>query len=144
LLPLPAASDNAAMQTEPPKPDPPKRKRRWYQFSLRTLLIVVTLLAVPLSYVGWQAKIVRERRSVADEITQHGGFVHWASTITDNSQPKLVISPRLNIKPPYPNVSWLRRLLGDDYVLVIISAGMSDEAYNRAEAVFPEAYIFRQ
>jgi hypothetical protein len=28
------------MQTEPPKADPPKRKRRWFQFSLRTLMIV--------------------------------------------------------------------------------------------------------
>jgi hypothetical protein len=33
------------MQTEPSKADPPKRNRRWFQFSLRTLLIGVTLLA---------------------------------------------------------------------------------------------------
>jgi hypothetical protein len=26
------------MEAEPPKADPPKRKRCWYQFSLRTLL----------------------------------------------------------------------------------------------------------
>src|SRR5438477_6176 len=32
------------------------------QFRLRTLMIVVTLLAVPLGYVGRQAKIVRKRR----------------------------------------------------------------------------------
>ena len=43
--------------------EPPKRKRRWYQFGLRTLMIAVTLLAVPLGYVGWQAKIVRERKA---------------------------------------------------------------------------------
>jgi hypothetical protein len=36
--------------------------RRRFQFSLRTLLIVVTMLAVPCAYVGWQAKIVREGR----------------------------------------------------------------------------------
>ncbi len=34
------------------------------QFRLRTLMIVVTLLAVPLGYVGWQAKIVREREAL--------------------------------------------------------------------------------
>ena len=34
------------MEAEPTKAEPPKRKRRWFQFSLRTLLIVVTLLAV--------------------------------------------------------------------------------------------------
>jgi hypothetical protein len=34
------------MQTEPSKAEPPKRKRRWIQFSLRTLMIGVTLLAI--------------------------------------------------------------------------------------------------
>jgi hypothetical protein len=61
LLPLPAAEDNAAMQADPPKAEPPKRKRRWFQFHVRTLMIGVTLLAVPMGYVGWHAKIVRER-----------------------------------------------------------------------------------
>ena len=27
------------MEAEPPIADPPRRKRRWYQFSLRTLMI---------------------------------------------------------------------------------------------------------
>jgi hypothetical protein len=36
---------NILMQTDPSKAAPPKRKRRWFQFSLRTLLIAVTLLA---------------------------------------------------------------------------------------------------
>jgi hypothetical protein len=61
LFRLPAVGDNAGMEAEPPKADPPKRKRRWFQFSLRTLMILVTLLAVPCAYVGWQAPIVQER-----------------------------------------------------------------------------------
>ena len=36
LLGLPAAADNAAIQSEPPKAEPPKRKRRWFQFSLES------------------------------------------------------------------------------------------------------------
>jgi hypothetical protein len=47
LHPLPALGDNAAMRSEPPKVDLLKRKRRWYQFSLRSLMIVVMLLAIP-------------------------------------------------------------------------------------------------
>ena len=31
-----------------------KPRRRWYQFSLRTLLIVVTLSTIPLCWVGWE------------------------------------------------------------------------------------------
>ena len=45
------------MQTEPSKADPPKRQRRWSQFSLRTLMIGVTLCAAwlderPLNFAG--------------------------------------------------------------------------------------------
>jgi cell division protein FtsB len=65
LLLTPAAADNAAMQAEPPQADPPKRKRRWFQFSLRTLLILVTLLAVLSAAVTWviqdRQRLVRER-----------------------------------------------------------------------------------
>jgi hypothetical protein len=45
------------MQTEPIKAEPPKRKRRWFQFSLRALMALVTPLVVVCGYVGWQAKI---------------------------------------------------------------------------------------
>jgi hypothetical protein len=38
-------------------------KLRRLQFRLRTLMIVVTLLAVPCVYVGRQAKIVRESKA---------------------------------------------------------------------------------
>jgi hypothetical protein len=36
LLRPPAVGDNAAMEADPPQTDPPKRKRRWYQFSRRS------------------------------------------------------------------------------------------------------------
>jgi hypothetical protein len=61
------------MQTEPPKTEPPKRERRWFQFSLRTLMILVTLLAVACGYVAWQANIVRDRKAVLREIVANGG-----------------------------------------------------------------------
>jgi hypothetical protein len=70
-LPLPAVGDNTAMS------EPPKRKRRWFQVSLRTLMIAVTLLAAACAYVGWQAKIVRERwaelNRVVGKIVDSGG-----------------------------------------------------------------------
>ncbi len=52
------------MQTEPPEAEPSQRRR--FQFRLRSLLIGVTLFAlIPCGYVGWQAKIVRERKAWA-------------------------------------------------------------------------------
>ena len=43
---LPAAADNAAMEAEPPHAEPPKRKRRWFQFSLRSPLVFTAAIAV--------------------------------------------------------------------------------------------------
>ena len=50
------------MEAEPTKAEPPKRKRRWFQFSLRTLMIAVTLFTVWLglewhSASGWKQQI---------------------------------------------------------------------------------------
>jgi hypothetical protein len=63
LPPLPAPADNAVMET-----DPPKRKRRRFQFSLRALLIftmVVAIWAWGTRYVGSQLRIVRNRHEAA-------------------------------------------------------------------------------
>jgi hypothetical protein len=116
------------MQTEPPKADPPKRKRRWFQFSLRTLMIVVTLLAVPLSYVGWQAKIVRERKVVLSAIRDRGGHVVEASTV-----------PFLK---PWATISSFREWLGDIAIQGIQLPGetKSDEV-GRIKIAFPESSI---
>jgi hypothetical protein len=66
LLRRPVENDNAAMDAEP------SRKRR-LQFSLRTLLIVFTLFAVPLGYIGSQARIVSQRKALFYDIAKHGG-----------------------------------------------------------------------
>jgi hypothetical protein len=88
LLPLPAVGDNAAMQTEPRKTDPPKRKRRWFQFSLRSLLIGVTLTAVGCGYVARQAEVVRERQAFLDRIVRMGGCYNNDSRKLFGSMPE--------------------------------------------------------
>jgi hypothetical protein len=89
------------MQAEPPKADPPKRKRRWFQFSLRSLLIVVTALAIPCGYLGWQAKVVRERKAMLDKIVSLGG----GYLVARQDEPIEI-----------PNPPLLRRWLGDERV----------------------------
>jgi hypothetical protein len=38
------------MESEPPKADLPKRRRRWFQFSLRSLLIFMMLISIACSW----------------------------------------------------------------------------------------------
>jgi hypothetical protein len=68
LVRLPGPADNAAMQTEPPKAEPPKRKRRWFQFSFRTLLILTVPCAVG---AAWVAREMERKRIRALEEKAH-------------------------------------------------------------------------
>src|ERR1700686_4232221 len=93
------------MEADPPKADPPKRKRRWFQFSLRSLMIVVTLLAVLCGYVAWLGKkrIERKRKeceAVTAIVRLGGGVGYHDEKVT-------------SAKPPGPD--WLRNLFGETF-----------------------------
>jgi hypothetical protein len=149
LLRLPAAADNAAMQTEPSKADPPKRKRRWFQFSLRTLLIVVTVLAVVCAYVGWQAKIVREREAMLIRLHGFGG-----DFITSAKIQNLIDSGWWRSEPSdwrsdlnddqHHTVPWIRRWLGDQPIIAMwVPRSIERNAAEEIMGAFPEARISR-
>ncbi len=86
------------------------------QFRLRTLMIVVTLLAVPLGYVGWQAKILRERKVWVD------------------SHPH--IDDKWNLTVGIP---WVRRWFGDRPYAVVAFSESPENASEECAALFPEA-----
>jgi hypothetical protein len=48
-------------------------KRRWFQYSLRALLIFVTIVAIFMSWLAVKLQQAREQRAIADEITKLGG-----------------------------------------------------------------------
>ncbi len=98
------------------------RKRRWFQFSLRTLMTVVTLLAVPLGYVGWQAKIVSERKAMLD--IENGHLMEEAE-----------VGGHKDAAIPL-----IRRWLGDHFCSSIF---LKQEAeLERYQEAFPEAEIY--
>ncbi len=74
--------------------------RRWLQFSLRTFLIVLTLLAMGLGYVSFRA---REQREAVARINELGGHIQYDYQRGSNP------------KPSPPGWPWLRRLVGDEY-----------------------------
>jgi hypothetical protein len=124
---------------------------RRFQFRLRTLMIVVTLLAVPLGYVGWQAKIVRERKSVLAEIEDAGGgFFSDLRTTTGswNRFPKwsdeaiASIDSQRQLRAPARGI--VRALLGDEGVIVIwLPATVVPPVEARIRQCIPEAYVWR-
>jgi Leucine-rich repeat (LRR) protein len=108
LLRLHAVADNAAMQTEPSKADTPKRKRRWFQFSLRTMMVVVTLLCI---WLGITANRANRQRRAVETITKAGGEVLYDyQTVT-------------GARPPGPE--WLRTLLGENFFSEVAAVGLN-------------------
>jgi len=53
------------------------RKRRWYQFSLRTLLVLVLLLSMPLAWIGRVLEKTRREQAVVAKIEMWGGKVEY-------------------------------------------------------------------
>jgi hypothetical protein len=72
----------------------PNHKRRRFQYSLRTLLVLVTLCAIPCSWVGVKIQHAHRIREAASAMAGMGGSVGWDT-------------------PSYP--AWLRNLLGRDF-----------------------------
>jgi hypothetical protein len=99
------------MQTEPPKVDLPKRKRRWFQFSLRTLLILVTLLCIGVAIISNRA--MRQKAAIS-AILKDGGDVDYAHNFPQRAEP--------------PGPAWLRKLLGDDFFATVISVTVRTDA----------------
>src|SRR5258707_1044172 len=92
--------------------DQPKRR---FQFRLRTLMIGVTVFAVGCGYVGWQAKIVKDRNALRIRLTALGGASFSVSEyrVFIRSGLKDALS-----EDKLPTTSWLRSWLGDEGVVV--------------------------
>ncbi len=76
--------------------DEKPRKRRWFSFSLQTLFLFVTVVAL---WLGWEYRIVAERREVRRQIVEGGGWIR------ENE-------PWRNVIKPQPSL--IRRLFGDE------------------------------
>jgi hypothetical protein len=92
-----------------------------FQFRLRTVLIVVTLIAVMCGHVGWQARIVQERKALLR--TYADTQVRFAS-----------FDERRDSEIPL-----LRRWFGDHFVNSIALRASGNAALY--EAAFPEADV---
>jgi hypothetical protein len=53
----------------------PKRRRRWFQFSLRTLMLFTAVCTIPSAWVGWKLDETRREQVVVVEIEKLGGGV---------------------------------------------------------------------
>ncbi|NQT16725.1 MAG: hypothetical protein HQ582_28465 [Planctomycetes bacterium] len=77
-----------------------KRKHRWFQFSLRTLLVFVLLVSIGMSWLGVQLDRARKQREAVEAIEKAGGSVLYGYELTPSGSSVPM---------------WLRELLGEDF-----------------------------
>jgi hypothetical protein len=100
-----------------------KPRRRWWQFRLRTLLIAVAVVSIPLTWVGYQLNWIRERHRALD-----------------NRKVTVMIWPddgmRASRMPPPP---WSLRLFGESHMAGdLIGYDLSESEVARLRGLFPE------
>ena len=86
---------------------PPKPKRRWFQFRLRTLMVFVTLCAVVCSWFAVKMQQARRQREAVEAIQNAGGTARYYYEVGPDG---LFMD---DAEPPGP--AWLRDVLGIDF-----------------------------
>jgi Leucine-rich repeat (LRR) protein len=87
----------------PSSSETPKRKLRWYQFSLRTLLIFVTFFGIACSWFAVKMRQAKRQRDAVEAILKNRGEVFY------DFQERDILA-----KPPGPE--WFRNWIGEDFL----------------------------
>ena len=119
------------MTTSPPTTL--KSRRRWLQFSLRTLLVLVLLISVPLGWLGMKMREAREQQAAAEAIRSFGGWVEYESEEEPVADDYPSVAFRLDARFERRGPAWLCGWLGDDFFVRIIAVnGESDGVLEHA------------
>ena len=100
-----------------------RRQRRWYQYSLRTLLLFVLLVSIGMSWLGVKLHRAREQKEAVEAIRKAGGEVSYDYQ-----------SDYASAEPRVPK--WARALLGDGFFFDVLQAGASGTKFGDDEAVY--------
>jgi hypothetical protein len=92
-------------------------RRRWFQYSLRSFLVVLTALAV---WLGVVVRRATEQREAVKAIEAIGGVVvyDWQPMLTRKDAEKRITRKKVGVAPGRATVvgpAWLRRQIDDDF-----------------------------
>jgi hypothetical protein len=107
-------------------------KRRWLRFSIRTLLVAVTIFCV---WLGREWRIVEERKVVRDLVLSRAIQSPFGRNVGIT-----LIKPSWSSSPP-PRPSWIRRLMGDTELPLTSAGRFTAQELERMRKAFPEAKL---
>jgi hypothetical protein len=119
-----------------------KAKRRWFSFSLRTMFVLVTVLCV---WLGWNVRIVQERKAILAELRQAVGEGNVDFVSLESWDAKIETSADASWQSHWAHlrVSKIRRLLGDESCAILdFTLPVDTRLVERIEAALPEAKLY--
>ncbi len=99
--------------------DSPNTKRRWFQFSLRALLVLVLLVSVGMSWFAVRMEKARRQKEAVEAIRKAGGGVVY------DYEPSEPLAPK-----------WARALLGDDFFFDVFAVESWSGDFGDDEAIY--------
>ena len=81
-----------------------KPRLRWFQYSLRSLLLVMLLASIAMSWVAVRMQKARKQKEAVEEIKKSRGWVEY-----------------------HPGPAWLRNLLGEDCFATVVHVSLHSQ-----------------
>ncbi len=111
------------MAENPTHPIPAELKQgRWFQFSVRTLVVAMVLVGVGLGIVANRA---RRQREAVSAISRVGGTVYYDYQKANEKRPNAFDPRKL---PPGPE--WLRRIIGPEFFQDVVMVNLKGKLVN--------------
>ena len=85
-----------------------------FQFSIRSLLVLTLVVALPCSWLSWQMTKAREQKEAVEAIRKLWGVGHDGEMVDYAYDSDASENPVPTVEPPEP--LWLRNLLGADFL----------------------------
>ncbi|MGO9111573.1 MAG: leucine-rich repeat domain-containing protein [Thermoguttaceae bacterium] len=104
--------------------------RRRFQFSVRSLLVLVVVVAMPCSWIAVEIRATKKEREAIEAVRKAENWVFYDFEM-DASEKKMA-----NPEPPQP--AWLRRLLGDEFFCDVVEVHATTNAAIKNVESFPE------
>jgi hypothetical protein len=109
--------------------DNPKPKRRWFSYSLRTLLVFVTIASAGFGWLGYKMRQAQRQKEAVEAIRKLKGTVEYDYHCDVHYGVTKVPTP--------PGPAWLRKLLGDDFFANVYLVSF-EQGVNEAQLVHLE------
>ena len=103
-------------------------ERRWFRWSLRTLFVLVLLLAIPLGWLAAQFKWIKDRHEALHSLEQsrRAFILDWDSSF---------------VHDPDDVLPWSLRLFGENSVRQIFILHGQESELKSLRLLFPEAEV---